>query len=220
MSNVRNYVSNFLRSDNKKVITIIRLAVVASILCTFGIVISAFTTQAHAAASCSNPYKVKAGDTLSQIASRYNANWHTLAADNNIANANLIYVNQQICISNTHKAIATHVAPAINSAPIQASTPKPNVNVASTDVNGLIDEIFGSYAASAKSVAMCESGMNPNATNPSSNASGVFQILYPSTWNTTTQAGQSPYNAQANITAAHEIFVRDGYSWREWSCQP
>lgn len=215
MSNVHNYISNFLRSDNKKVITIVRLAVVASILCTLGIALSVFTTQAHAA-SCSNPYTVKAGNTLSQIASRYGANWHTLAADNSIANANLIYINQQICISNTHTTTTTPVAPTTNSAPTQATQP----NVASTDVNGLINEIFGPYAASAKSVAMCESGMNPSATNPSSDASGVFQILYPSTWNTTAQAGQSPYNAQANITAAHEIFVRDGYSWSEWSCKP
>jgi hypothetical protein len=34
----------------------------------------------------------------------------------------------------------------------------------------------------------------------------------------TSEASSSPYNAQANILAAHEIFVRDGYNWHEWSC--
>jgi hypothetical protein len=50
-------------------------------------------------------------------------------------------------------------------------------------------------------------------------AEGVFQIL-PATWAGTSQAGQSEFNAYANILAAHEIFVRDGYSFREWVCQP
>jgi hypothetical protein len=254
MTNVHNYISNFLRSGNKKVITIVRLAVVASILCTLGITLSVFATQAHAA-GCKS---VEGGDTLSQIASRYGSNWHTIANVNDIANADLLYIHQEVCFSNIpvatkHVAIkhtvAKHVAikhgvRAINSAPAQATQPnvtansaptqttQPNIpsnsaptqatqpNVASVDVNGLINKIFGPYAASAKNVAMCESGMNPNAKNPSSDASGVFQILYPSTWDTTSQASQSPYNAQANVTAAHDIFVRDGYSWREWSCQP
>lgn len=45
------------------------------------------------------PYIVIRGDTLSGIASRYGANWRELAAHNHIANANLIYVHQVICIS-------------------------------------------------------------------------------------------------------------------------
>jgi hypothetical protein len=64
--------------------------------------------------------------------------------------------------------------------------------------------------------------LNPGAYNPTSiggsHAAGVFQILFPSTWARTSEAGYSPYNALANIRAAHEIFVRDGYSWHEWSC--
>jgi hypothetical protein len=263
MTNVHNYISNFLRSCNKKVITIVQLAVVASLLCTLGITLSVFATQAHAA-GCK---PVEGGN--SQIASRYGSNWHTIANVNDIANTDLLYIHQEVCISNTHvatkhvaikhtvvkrvaakhvaikhKVAIKHVVRAINSAPAQTTQPnvtansaptqttQPNStsnsaptqatqpNVASGDVNGLINEIFGPYAASAKNVAMCESGMNPNAKNPSSDASGVFQILYPSTWDTTSQASQSPYNAQANVTAAHDIFVRDGYSWREWSCQP
>lgn len=92
------------------------------------------------------------------------------------------------------------------------------------DINSIIDNVFGPNAAAAKRVAMCESSMNPYATNQlsigGSKASGLFQILYPSTWVTTSQAANSPYDAQANTIAAHEIFVRDGYSWREWVCQP
>lgn len=86
----------------------------------------------------------------------------------------------------------------------------------------MIEQIFGANAPEALNIARCESGLNPNAYNPTSiggsHAAGVFQILYPSTWMGTPEAGASPYNAWANIEAAHAIFVRDGYSWREWVC--
>jgi len=84
--------------------------------------------------------------------------------------------------------------------------------------------VFGSYSSGALAVARCESGYDPNARNPyaigNSHAEGVFQILYPSTWDGTSYHSYSPYNYDANIHAAHEIFARDGYTWREWQCQP
>ena len=89
-------------------------------------------------------------------------------------------------------------------------------------VIAMINQVFGSYASGALNVARCESGFNPLAYNPISiggnHAEGVFQILYPSTWSGTSEASSSPYSAMANILAAHQIFARDGYSWREWSC--
>lgn len=106
-----------------------------------------------------------------------------------------------------------------------ASTAMPGGAVTSNDayVTNMIEETFGPYAPAAMRIARCESGLNPNAYNPQpvlgSHAMGVFQILYPSTWNTTPQSASSPYNARANISAAHAIFARDGFSWREWQCQ-
>lgn len=91
-------------------------------------------------------------------------------------------------------------------------------------IEAMINQVFGPYGPAAINIAKCESSLNPNAYNGyaigGSHAAGLFQILYPSTWNGTSQAANSPYNAQANTLAAHEIFVRDGYSWREWACQP
>ncbi|HLZ60195.1 MAG TPA: hypothetical protein VKR06_24860 [Ktedonosporobacter sp.] len=89
----------------------------------------------------------------------------------------------------------------------------------------MIYQVFGPvYGPGAVHVAMCESSLNPQAWNPQpilgGHAMGLFQVLYPSTWVTTGEAGSSPYNAAANIQAAHQIFLRDGYSWREWVCQP
>ena len=48
-------------------------------------------------------YIVKSGDTLSGIARRYNTTYQELARYNNIANPNLIYVNQVIKIPNAKK---------------------------------------------------------------------------------------------------------------------
>lgn len=45
-----------------------------------------------------NCITVKRGDTLSQIAIKYNTSYQYLAKINNIANPNLIYVGQKICV--------------------------------------------------------------------------------------------------------------------------
>lgn len=99
--------------------------------------------------------------------------------------------------------------------------PKPPVVVGdgsapSGSVRADIVAAFGPYAAQATRVAMCESSLNPSAHNPSG-ASGLFQFL-PSTWAETPWRSYSPYNAWAAANAAHWLFVRDGYSFREWTC--
>lgn len=97
-------------------------------------------------------------------------------------------------------------------------TPPP-LHPASGSVVEEIQSAFGSYASAALAIAACESGYNPSAYNRSSGASGVFQFL-PNMWAGTSYAGYSPFNAWANIHAAYQVFQRDGYSWREWQCQP
>jgi hypothetical protein len=115
-------------------------------------------------------------------------------------------------------------------APTATPKPKPKPPVylpANPGTQAIIDyisSVFGAYSQGALNVARCESGYDPSAENPyavgNSHAQGVFQILYPSTWDTTSYAGDSPYNAYDNIHAAYQIFSRDGDSWREWACQP
>lgn len=106
--------------------------------------------------------------------------------------------------------------------PVPAYVAPAGANPGQQAVINDIVAVFGPNANGAINVARCESGFDPNAWNPyaigGSHASGVFQILYPSTWSTTSWAGTSPYNYDANIHAAYQIFSRDGFSWREWSC--
>jgi hypothetical protein len=116
--------------------------------------------------------------------------------------------------------------------PTPTPTPKPRpafspplgANPGQQAIINEIGAVFGSYSQGALNIARCESGYDPNARNPyaigNSHASGVFQILYPSTWNTTSYASQSPFDYNANIHAAYQIFSRDGHSWVEWACKP
>lgn len=117
--------------------------------------------------------------------------------------------------------------------PTPTATPKPKpsstgpvkgINPGQQVIINEINAVFGAYAAGALNIARCESGYDPNAVNSypigNSHASGVFQILYPSTWNTTSYHAYSPFDYDKNIHAAYEIFHRDGNSWREWACKP
>ncbi|HCI81255.1 MAG TPA: hypothetical protein DHW02_16375 [Ktedonobacter sp.] len=75
--------------------------VVAAVTLLLGVMFGINVRGAHAASNtaCSGQtYVVVGGDTLGGIAYRYGTTWSTLASYNNIANPNLIYVNQSICI--------------------------------------------------------------------------------------------------------------------------
>jgi hypothetical protein len=65
--------------------------------------------------------------------------------------------------------------------------------------------------------ARCESGMWPYAANPSSDATGLFQILYPGTWRTTPFAQFSPWSPYANALAA--AWMHRAGRGREWVCR-
>ncbi len=56
---------------------------------------------AFAKSACSSgdqTYRVVSGDTLGNIANRFNTTWRRLASYNHIQNPNLIYINQAVCI--------------------------------------------------------------------------------------------------------------------------
>ena len=169
--------------------------------------------QQHAATSCARVV-VKSGDTLGNIASAYGTTWQSMAAINGIPNPNLIFPGQVFATCGNAPAAQAAPAPS-NNAPSAAAP----ANTSGGSVQGMIAATFGSFAGQALRVAGCESSYNPSAVNSSSGASGVFQFM-PSTWAGTPYAGYSVFDASANIHAAYWLFQRDGYSWREWSCQP
>jgi N-acetylmuramoyl-L-alanine amidase len=66
-----------------------------------GALLGIYSKDAQAYSNCSpvdHTYNVVRGDTLNGIAARYGINYRILVAYNHIANPNLIYPNQRICI--------------------------------------------------------------------------------------------------------------------------
>jgi transglycosylase-like protein with SLT domain len=103
---------------------------------------------------------------------------------------------------------------------IDAAPSSPN------DVTSYIQQKFGVYSSQALTIAKCESGYDPSAVNVTTpvyvdgvpeHAVGVFQFL-PSTFKEVSTG--NILNYRDNIDAAYALFVRDGYSWREWECKP
>ena len=105
-----------------------------------------------------------------------------------------------------------------------AITPSAHAATTSSYEISVIHQVFGPYADQAVRIATCESSLNPNARNTEaiggSYATGLFQVLYPSTWRGTSQASQSPYDIVANTKAAYDVFKSSGYSWSQWQCKP
>jgi surface antigen len=84
------------RSVIKSSVAIV-LALLALVV-SLGLNIPGAHAQSPACSAGDKAYTVVGGDTLSKIAARYGISWTTLASHNRIANPNLIYVNQIVCI--------------------------------------------------------------------------------------------------------------------------
>ncbi len=102
-------------------------------------------------------------------------------------------------------------APAPAAAPAApASSGNPIIDIITEAANK-----YGQNPQAMIAVARCESGLNPNAYNARSGASGLFQFL-PGTWRTTPFASHSIFDAWANANAAAWMWSvgRRG----EWVC--
>ena len=136
----------------------------------------AFFAPSLASAQETVTYTVKSGDTLSEIAEKYNTTVEKLAAKNNIKDIHLIYVDQVLVIEGTASTAApaatteetapvatetveeaaattTYEAPAAPAAPVTES----NTAAAST--------VSGSEAEAKEWIAQKESGGSYAATN-------------------------------------------------------
>ncbi|GAC1397951.1 MAG: hypothetical protein NVS4B12_05760 [Ktedonobacteraceae bacterium] len=145
--------------------------------------------RAFAQASCSSgnlAYTVVMGDTLSRIAARYHSSWWFLASHNHIANANLIFPEQTICIpTNTPQ-----LSPVVLISPSHSGY----VAIARNDALavGLAPDLF------VRQIAQ-ESGFDPSAFSPAG-ALGIAQFEP----TTAVALGVNPWNpAQALIGAAY-----------------
>lgn len=103
--------------------------------------------------------------------------------------------------------------------PPPASKPKPAPKPRTVSVPHSVEEwrplVAAYFRAEDVDRALClmgyESAGNPNAKNPNSTASGLFQILR-FWW---APRGIDPFDPESNVALAAEI--RDSQGWRAWS---
>ena len=141
----------------------------------------AFFAPSLASAQETVTYTVKSGDTLSEIAERYNTTVEKLAAKNNIKDIHLIYVDQVLVIEGTAPSTATATAAASTTtyeapaaaeetaeevtetttyeAPATPAAPAAESNTAAAST------VSGSEAEAKEWIAQKESGGSYTATN-------------------------------------------------------
>lgn len=141
----------------------------------------AFFAPALASAQENVTYTVKSGDTLSEIAEKYNTTVEKLAAKNNIKDIHLIYVDQVLVIEGTAPSTATATAAASTTtyeapaaaeetaeevtetttyeAPATPAAPAAESNTAAAST------VSGSEAEAKEWIAQKESGGSYTATN-------------------------------------------------------
>ena len=137
----------------------------------------AFFAPSLASAQETVTYSVKSGDTLSEIAEKYNTTVEKLAAKNNIKDIHLIYVDQVLVIEGTAPSTATATAAASTTtyeapaaaeevtetttyeAPAAPAAPAAESNTAAAST------VSGSEAEAKEWIAQKESGGSYTATN-------------------------------------------------------
>ena len=131
----------------------------------------AFFAPALASAQETVTYTVKSGDTLSEIAEKYNTTAEKLAAKNNIKDIHLIYVDQVLVIEGTASAAAP-AATTEETTPVATETVE-EASVATTTYEAPAAEsntvaastVSGSEAEAKEWIAQKESGGSYTATN-------------------------------------------------------
>jgi LysM repeat protein len=177
-------------------------------------------TVAATGAAFATDYKVKAGDTLSEIAQANGADWHQLAKINNLKDPDLILIGQTLTLDGTAKATAPkRVAPQHHSPRTKVVTKKKvvtkqTVRKPRTNRSAERPSSSGSVSMSAawRKVANCESSGNPRAVSPNGKYLGLFQFDM-QTWRSVGGSG-SPAKASAaeQLLRAKKLYAQRGNS--------
>jgi murein DD-endopeptidase MepM/ murein hydrolase activator NlpD len=165
-------------------------------------------------------YKVKAGDTLSEIAQAQGADWHQLAKLNNLKDPDLILIGQTLTLDGVKKTAAKptqkRATPTVKKAATVKKTKtvkKTTVRKAPTSRSAERPAASGAANMSAawRKVANCESSGNPRAVNPAGYY-GLFQFDL-QTWRSVGGSG-NPAKASAaeQLMRAKKLYSQRGAS--------
>ena len=138
----------------------------------------AFFAPALASAQETVTYTVKSGDTLSEIAEKYNTTVEKLAEKNKIEDIHLIFVDQVLVIEGTAPAATTYEAPAATGETIEEATtyeeitetttyeaPAATTSTSYEEESYTASTVSGSEAEAKEWIAQKESGGSYTATN-------------------------------------------------------
>ncbi|TDD46062.1 LysM peptidoglycan-binding domain-containing protein [Kribbella antibiotica] len=178
-------------------------------------------TAAATGAAFATDYKVKAGDTLSEIAQANGADWHQLAKINNLKDPDLILIGQTLTLDGVKKATAPkqRVTPQPHSPKAKVVTKKKVVSkqtVRKPRTNRSAERPSTSSNVSMstawRKVANCESSGNPRAVSPNGKYFGLFQFDK-QTWRSVGGSG-SPAQASAaeQLMRAKKLYASRGNS--------
>lgn len=112
------------------------------------------TNSSSSSSSTAGTYTVKAGDTLSAIASRYSTSSSTLASLNSLSNPNLIYVGQVLKVSSN-----ASISSSTNSSANSTVTTAASYTVKAGDT---LSAIAAKYGTTYQALASTNSISNPN----------------------------------------------------------
>jgi resuscitation-promoting factor RpfB len=179
-------------------------------------------TAAGAGAAFAADYKVKAGDTLSEIAQANGADWHQLAELNNLDNPDLILIGQTLKLDGAPKATVTERRSKAKPSTERSERKKPTAKserktrTTRSETRKSSGSTSVSMSAAWRKVAQCESGGNPRAVNPSGKYHGLFQFDR-QTWRSVGGTGlASQASAAEQLMRAKKLYSQRGASpWPE-----
>ncbi|GAA0579250.1 transglycosylase family protein [Kribbella sandramycini] len=170
-------------------------------------------TVAATGAAFAADYKVKAGDTLSEIAQANGADWHQLAELNNLKDPDLILIGQTLKLDGVKTATAPkRVTPKkVETKKVRKATTERKART-SRSAERPSSNNGGSVSMSAawRKVAQCESSGNPRAVSPNGKYFGLFQFDK-QTWRSVGGTG-SPAKASAaeQLMRAKKLYAQRG----------
>ena len=170
-------------------------------------------TAAGAGGAFAADYKVKAGDTLSEIAQANGADWHQLAKLNNLKDPDLILIGQTLQLDGVKKATTRTTQKRATPTVKKTKTVKKTVRKSRATRSDSRPAASSSASMSAawRKVANCESSGNPRAVNPAGYY-GLFQFDL-QTWRSVGGSG-NPAKASAaeQLMRAKKLYSQRGAS--------
>ncbi|GAA1680548.1 transglycosylase family protein [Kribbella sp. NPDC056951] len=174
-------------------------------------------TVAATGAAFATDYKVKAGDTLSEIAQANGADWHHLAKINNLKDPDLILIGQTLTLDGVKKATAPKQRVTPKSKVVtkkktvsKQTVRKPRTNRSAERPSNNSGNV--SMSAAWRKVANCESSGNPRAVSPNGKYFGLFQFDK-QTWRSVGGSGSPAQASPAEqLMRAKKLYAQRGNS--------